>query len=96
MSEKDIDRLFKSYYGMGFKEYLKSYVAEADLGDTFDTMDFTYVIEGDKIVATNDQGNVDKFDIKDDTLEMNDIDLDSYASISELGVELPLVFERVN
>jgi len=96
MSEKDIDKLFKSYYGMGFKEYLKSYVAEADLGDTFESMEFTYVIENDQIIATNTQGNVDKFDIKDDKLEMNDVDLDSYASISELGIELPLVFEKVN
>ncbi len=96
MSEKDIDKLFKSYYGMGFKEYLKSYVAEADLGDTFESMEFTYVIENDQIIATNTQGNVDKFDIKDDKLEMNDVDMDSYASISEMGVELPLVFEKVN
>ena len=86
MSEEDIDKQFKSFYGMSFRDYIAS-LEEAD-------MDFTYEIVEDKVNITTSEGKSDTLDMVDDTLQLKDMDYDSYASFAEFGIELPLVFNK--
>ncbi|MCR4866586.1 MAG: hypothetical protein K5921_06655 [Lachnospiraceae bacterium] len=96
MSEEDIDKQFKSFYGMSFRDYIASELEKEDISASLEEadMDFTYEIVDDKVNITTSEGKSDTLDMIDDTLQLKDMDYDSYASFAEFGIELPLVFNK--
>ena len=96
MSEEDIDKQFKSFYGMSFRDYIASELEKEDISASLEEadMDFTYEIVDDKVNITTSDGKSDTLDMVDDTLQLKDMDYNSYASFAEFGIELPLVFNK--
>ena len=96
MTEEDIDKEFKSYFGMSFRDYINSEMEKEDIMGELDQadMDFTYVIEDDKVTVTTTDGKTDTLNMVDDTLQLKDMDYESFTSFSEMGIELPLIFTK--
>ena len=96
MSEEDIDKQFKSFYGMSFRDYIASELEKEDISASLEEadMDFTFEIVDDKVNITTSDGKSDTLDMVDDTLQLKDMDYNSYASFAEFGIELPLVFNK--
>lgn len=93
---EEMDELFENFYGMSFNDYIK---ANMDMGDLVSGMDkndvYTYVIEGSNIILTDEDGKTvsDRLTIMENgTISLNSDDVE--AVYEELGVELPLIFER--
>ena len=96
MSEADIDKMFKSYYGKTFRGYITGMLEDENvMGPMNDaSAEFTYVIEEDKVILTNEEGVESVLNIVDDTLQLKDMEYEEFTAFSQLGIELPLVFTR--
>jgi len=96
MTEEDIDKEFKEFYGVGFREYMAQMLEEEDSLDNLEQFneEFTYVLEEDRVAIDSKESGIIYLDIVDDTLQLKDLDYEEYAAYTQLGIELPLVFNK--
>ena len=92
MTREDIDAMFEQAYGSSVMDYMKAALEEMDITSMFAGIEetFDYELDGNKL---NIDGTEMTIEVKGDKLTVTECEDEFW---SEVGLELPVVMERVN
>ncbi len=108
MSREEADKYFNDYMGMSLKEYfdtaMEEYLSPEVLAESFDDIDVNegyYKVEGGKLYMADTEEELEDceeyvtYEFEGDNLKIDVGSSESdFESFEEMGIELPLVFEK--
>jgi len=98
LTKKAFELSFKKQYGMSIKEYLLSLIdVDNNLAlFTSTSMEFDYVLEGDKVTITSKvDGSTNEFKRVYDEIQIEAANDALTKEIKKYGIDMPLVFKRI-